>query len=303
MSHKRAENVNAGDEGPRASGTAEWAPRTLNVAQGCSHGCLYCYGRADALRRGQVADDEAWRSERILTRRVEKGYRGGRGQIMLPSTHDIAPRTVEAVATVAVKLLGAATPPGKPQTRLLLVTKGDGPCVERVCNAIGGQFQHRVLWRITIGCLDERLRAFWERHAPEIDMRLETLRWLHARGWQTSVSMEPLLEPWNAAAIVQRAMPFVTETIWIGKARELARRTAWCSQAMGEPLAEAIRGLEQWQMPDAVRQVAGDVLASLSEADRAKLRWKDSYAEDLRAGGWRIENGRRVEEEAMPCDG
>ena len=292
MSHRRPESGSAGDEASRATGTAEWAPRTLNVAMGCSHGCLYCYGRANALRRGQVADAEEWLAERVNEKRVAKGYAGGRGTMMLPSTHDITPATVEAVGAVAVKLLEAKTPPGKPQTRLLLVTKGDGPCVERLARRLGDCWRNRVLWRITIGCLDERTRQFWEPHAPTIDMRLEALRWLYREAWQTSVSCEPLLEPWNALGLVAAVAWHVTETIWVGKARELKARTAWCRTAMGEPLAEAIANLEGWQTPGAVLDVAETLRGRLPMETWAKIRFKDSYAEELRKADWRIEAGR-----------
>ena len=297
MSHRRPENVSAGEEASRATGTAEWAPTTLNVAMGCSHGCLYCYGRANALRRGQVADAEEWLAERVNEKRVAKGYAGGRGTIMLPSTHDITPATVEAVGAVAVKLLEAKTPPGREPTRLLLVTKGDGPCIERLARRLHehapsvGCWRDRVLWRITIGCLDERTRQFWEPHAPPIDMRLEALRWLHGCGWQTSVSCEPLLEPWDALELVAAVAGHVTETIWIGKARELDGRTAWCRKRMGEALAMAIEHLQDWQTPSAVLSIAEGLRGRLAAETWAKVRFKDSYAEDLRDCGWQIEAG------------
>jgi len=288
----------------RPSGTQEWAASTLNVAQGCRHGCLYCYARFNALRFGQIATGADWACEKVHADRVAKGYQGGKGRVMMPSSHDITPETVDAVATVANKLLTAETPAGKPETRLLLVTKGDGPCVETVCRALLEpsaandynldiwRSRDRVEWRLTIGCLDDRCRKFWEPHAPDIDMRLETLRWLYKAGWQTSVSCEPLLKPRRAVDLVMAIQPHVTETIWIGAARELRARTAWCRKALGERLEMAICNLELWQQPESIRNVAGALRIGLTPEAWAKIRFKDSYAEVLRGFGWQIENGQ-----------
>ncbi len=294
MSHV-TEHANA-DE--RLTGTAEWAASTLNVARGCSHGCLYCYARFNALRFGQIASGADWTNEHVHDDRVTKNYRGGRGRIMLPSSHDITLATADAVATVASKLLEAKTPAGKAETRLLLVTKADGPCIQRVVDAIDACHRHRVLWRLTIGCLDDRCRAFWEPNAPAIDMRLETLRWLARTGWQTSVSAEPLLEPRRAAELVATVAPHVTETIWIGAARELRARTAWCRNALTGDPDHAIANLEAWQTPPAIVRVAESVRSQVTAETWTKIRWKDSYAEALRRHGRNIENGRLLAESA-----
>ena len=149
-----------------------------------------------------------------------------------------------------------------------------------------------MLWRITIGCLDERTRAFWEPHAPPIDMRLEALRWLHGCGWQTSVSCEPLLEPWNARELVAAVAGYVVETIWIGKARELDHRTAWCRTRMGDALTKAIENVEWWQDRESVVGIAQRLRCRLPIETWTKIRFKDSYAEELRKADWRIEAGR-----------
>jgi len=317
------------------TGTKEWAASTLNVASGCGHGCLYCYARFNALRYGQIKTGAEWACETVHADRVAKGYHGGRGRIMMPSSHDITPVTVDAVAEVACKLLDAPTPKGRPETTLLLVTKGDGPCVEQICRAMDELdarktftadygyhgVRRRVIWRLTIGCLDDRCRQFWEPGAPDIDMRLETLRWLFHNGWQTSVSCEPLLEPRRAAELVATVASFVTETIWIGSARELRARTAWCrsqtnpayTPAGMRVLENAIANIEVWQTPSAILRVAESIRKVLldwppgpGEAWRSvwqKLRWKDSYAHVLRQHGWKIEHGRLVASSQEPVAG
>jgi adenosyl cobinamide kinase/adenosyl cobinamide phosphate guanylyltransferase len=272
------------------TGTAEWAEQTINVAKGCRHGCLYCYARAEKLRFGQIQSGAEWMTESVYQDRVDKGYRKRPGRIMLPSAHDITPATCEAVATVASKLLEAGN-------ELVIVTKGDGPSLQAVADKLHlcTGARERVLWRVTIGCLEDRCRQFWEPHAPTIDMRLEVLRWLRKEGWQTSVSCEPLLEPRRAVALVTTVAPFVSETIWIGTCRELRARTAWCRQARAAYLETAIRNLEEWQTPAKILTVADDLCLGLPPAAWEKVRFKDSYSSVLIEAGRNIEDGKALQ--------
>ena len=264
----------------RKTGTAEWAGSTRNWCMGCAHGCLYCYARARALRFGQIESGDAWTTERIYAARVAKGYRKAAKQpIMAPSAHDITWETFEAAATVLGKLAAAGN-------ELLIVTKANLACVEQLAERLE-PYKGQILWRLTIGCLDDRTRMFWEPNAPPIDERLSALAHLHDRGWATSVSCEPLLEPWNARKLVGLLLPHVSETIWIGMARDLRARTAWCKGRAF--LAEAIETLEAWQTP---RSAFYEVYEKLVEGEA--IRWKDSYAEALAGFGVTIEDGKAV---------
>ena len=285
------------------TGTAEWADQTLNVARGCRHGCLYCYARAEKLRWGQIDCGADWVHERVDARRVEKGYRKRKGTILFPSAHDITPGTVEACGIVLEKLLTAGN-------RVLIVTKADGPCCDEIRRRIepwreasDADGRRQVTWRLSIGCLNETFRAWWEPGAPSIEMRIEVLRGLARDGWQTSVSCEPLLEPWKAVELVDAVCSHVTETIWIGACRELKARTAWCRAAFDAERFRLIRAtaehLTRWQTPGVIRTVARKLWRELDEDVKERLRLKDSYAGPLREGGWRIDGGRVIQSPRM----
>ena len=301
MSTRRAEQ----DAGERVTGatmprlptgTAEWADHTLNVARGCSYGCVYCYARAEKLRWGQIARGEDWTNEQIVQKRVDKGYRKRDGTIMFPSAHDITPGTVDACCVVLTKLLEAGN-------RVLVVTKADGPCCQEVRRAIEPWRNARtdagatVTWRLTIGCLDDELRQVWEPHAPPIDMRLEVLRQLHRDGWETSVSAEPLLEPWGVVALLRALAPHVTETIWVGCGRQLRQRCAWLGGQRVRDIEHEIEAIEAWQTPRVIVQLASAVLAEgvrTGGGIYGRIRFKDSWAEALRTCGWQVEHGRLI---------
>lgn len=283
----------------RATGTREWAGSTVNVCTGCSHGCLYCYGRELALRFGRIARGEDWTVER--TNPAASRYGRRRGVVMLPSTHDLTEATYGPLLDAALRLLEAGN-------RLLLVTKSTSPVAQFQRELLGRSpgARQRVEWRFTVGTLDDDLAALWEPGAPPPSWRLEVLRRTAADGWQTSLSAEPLLDPWTAGLdLVLTAAPHVTGTIWIGAARQLARRTAWCARAGGAALAGAIRLLRAHQTPVAIGWAARLLYDALPAATWRAVRFKDSYAAVLRRAGWHVDNGiaapRGAILEPRPC--
>lgn len=240
------------------SGTREWACHNLNCCKGCSHGCIYCYTRFIAVRFKRLTPQQ-WTDEAVLEHVVKKGFRPAAGTTMFPTTHDITPGNLQACEIVLKKLLATGR-------RVLIVSKPHLACIQRLCAELVG-WKSQMLFRFTIGLADEDLRQFWEPAAPSFDDRLVSLRGAYEAGYETSVSAEPLLEPWNVRAIVEAVRPFVNHSIWIGKANQLRQRTAW---KLPPDHPEIIR-LLAWQTDQKVREIyellKGDPL----------IRWKDSY--------------------------
>jgi len=79
----------------KVSGTREWARSNVNVSNGCSHDCRYCYARNMAVRFKRKTA-ETWHLEEIDKDKVSKGYGKRRGTIMFPTTHDITPGIFES---------------------------------------------------------------------------------------------------------------------------------------------------------------------------------------------------------------
>lgn len=198
------------------SGTREWSEHSVNIGQGCSHGCLYCYARYNAVARFKTVPADQWRSERLV-RQVDEDYPLRDGVIMFPTTHDITPFYLADAASAILRMVRAGN-------RVLIVTKPHRDCVRVLLDALEGH-RSQVLFRFTITTLNPATSAYWEPGAPLPEERLECLIMAHSRGFQTSVSAEPLLGGSATGIELFRAVsPYVTDRVWFGKMNDPWRR-------------------------------------------------------------------------------
>jgi len=153
---------------------------------------------------------------------------------------------------------------------ILVVSKPRLECIQRLCDSLRPYRKH-ILFRFSIGFIDKRVQQFWEPNAPTYAERLSCLRMAYELGFQTSVSAEPLLEPWRAKAIVDNLRLFITHSVWIGKLNGLRTRTKWLYPD-GHP---EIDRLEQWQANEKVSEVYETL------KDDPLVRWKESYKKVL----------------------
>ncbi len=247
----------------QASGTREWATENVNFCHGCSNACIYCYARHMAVTRFHRMSHDNWQNEVVREKEVRKKRKRIVGQVMVPSTHDITPESIDAVETVLLKLLEAGND-------VLIVSKPQLECIKRLCNSLQ-PYKDQILFRFTIGFLRERTRRFWEPNAPTYKERLNCLRMAYELGFQTSVSAEPLLEPWRAKELVDGLRPYISHSLWIGKLNCLRTQTRWLYPD-GHP---EIDRLEEWQTDQKVREVYETL------KDDPLVRFKDSYKKVL----------------------
>ncbi len=196
-------------------GTKEWASVNANCAKGCSNDCKYCYAKAMAVRFDRSKPD-GWRTEvPYLGRAVVVSRRKEATRVMFPTTHDITPGILGTCLQALDLMLGAGH-------EVLVVSKPRLQCIQAICQKFG-QYKDRILFRFTIGSTDSAVLKFWEPNAPDFHERLESLRLAHGMGFRTSVSCEPMLDD-HVEAVVKAVAPFVTDSIWIGKANFLRHR-------------------------------------------------------------------------------
>lgn len=188
-------------------GTQEWAVKTVNCCTGCSHDCRYCYAKNIAVRFRRVKREE-WKNEQIRWRDVFKNYRKIDGTIMFPSSHDITPNNVFACLEVLQSLLEVGN-------RVLIVSKPHRECIVRLCDRFS-EFKDQILFRFTIGAYDDEILRFWEPGAPGYEERKSSLKYAFDEGFETSLSIEPMLDSENIEDLVYDLMPYVTDAIWIG---------------------------------------------------------------------------------------
>jgi len=135
---------------------------------------------------------------------------------MFPTTHDITPEELQPCLTVLGKLLSTGN-------EVLVVSKPHLDCIQAICDLFN-EYQAQILFRFTIGADDDGLLRYWEPGAPNFAERLMCLKLAYARGFATSVSMEPMLDVAHAPRLVHRLLPFITETIWLGKMNGISCR-------------------------------------------------------------------------------
>lgn len=240
------------------TGTREWAEKNENIARGCSNACLYCYAAHNA-HRFKLRERAAWPEEELTKKAFVTSYPAREGVIMFPTAHDITPFNLEAFVRVSRLMLEKGN-------RLLIVSKPRKDCIGRLVTELQ-EFQAQIMFRFTIGTMDEQVAAFWEPGAPTPDERIESLKIAFTAGYRTSISAEPLLGGLETAqSVLASVRPYVTDTVWIGKLNKARQRVD-----MSVPRnIEEVRKIEVAQKDQAILE-----MHHILQGD-ALVEWKDS---------------------------
>ena len=191
-------------------GTKEWASHNHNICIGCKHGCLYCYARHNAVKRYKYVDSEDTFINHIKlnkTNLYKKPRKYNDGRIMFPTTHDIFPEFIDETIEYLKGWLEVGND-------ILIVSKPHYDCIKRMCDELN-RYKEQIVFRFTIGSINNDTLKFWEPHAPDFEERLESLKYAFENGYTTSVSMEPKLDT-DVKTLVETLLPYVSDTIWIG---------------------------------------------------------------------------------------
>lgn len=241
------------------SGTREWAVADANFCDGCEHDCVYCYARYNACNKFHRFPAADWQRQIVRPHYVCKNWKKYDGTVMLPTTHDIVPSVLDDAITVIGSLLRSGN-------NLLIVSKPHLECIERICRVFYDA-RNRIMFRFTIGSDNSTVLKLWEPGAPSYEERRSCLILAKAYDFRTSVSCEPLLQPWLADALYEELVPFITDSIWFGKLNHPDRRI----KATTPELREALAQIMEWQKDERVKYVYNLL------KDRPKVRWKESY--------------------------
>ena len=244
----------------RISGTREWAAHSVNCISGCAHNCRYCYARARAIRFGQktMAD---WPLEVVRPKDVAAARKYMPGRVMFPTTHDITPVHVAECMQVLDRLLAAGN-------EVLVVSKPHVAVILHLCGRYTN-YRDNLRFRFTIGTQDEALLDYWEPGAPAFLERWLALSYAKAQGYSTSVSIEPMLWPERVGDLVVTLLPYVTDTIWLGKMNKIRQRVA----VLTAEDRERVAALEAAQTDEKIRHIYG-MLQHVPQ-----IRWKESIKE------------------------
>lgn len=240
-------------------GTQEWATENLNIVSGCSNNCKYCYAREMAVRFRRKTSD-SWRTEERLKSVDGMSIGHVDGRIMFPSSHDITPANIDlSIATISKAL--------DKGNSLLIVSKPRIDCITRICDEFQ-DFKKQILFRFTIGSASNETLGFWETDAPSYEERMESLKHAFNKGFETSISCEPMLDN-RISVVIEEVLPYVTNTIWVGKMNKMIGRLKMNGFSDDETLAKANQ-LLAWQ------EDAEIVKLYNRYKDHPQIRWKES---------------------------
>jgi DNA repair photolyase len=175
---------------------------------------------------------------------------------MFPSSHDITPTNLSACLQVLENLVAAGND-------VLVVSKPHLECIRAICQQFEG-YRDRILFRFTIGALDDRLLSLFEPNAPEYQERKASLQYAYELGFQTSVSAEPMLDPANIDDLIADLLSFITDAIWIGKMNYVGRLYS----KVGPEVQAALKIIEDDQTDEIIRAIYA------RHRHNPKIKWK-----------------------------
>lgn len=240
-------------------GTYEWADETVNIINGCKHDCKYCYSKSMAIRFKRKTS-KTWKNEEIRNNGALKYSKKVNGTIMYPSSHDIHPDNLEYHVKFIKILL-------ERENKLLIVTKPHIECIKMICDKFS-ENKNKILFRFTIGSSDAETLKFWEPGAPDFKERHSSLKYAYKKGYQTSVSCEPMLDS-NIDDVIRKSIPFVTDAIWLGKANYLIKRLKINGENGRETIKKAYK-LVDWQSNRNILKLYNRY------KDNSQIKWKES---------------------------
>jgi hypothetical protein len=185
----------------------DWACEFISCCTGCPNDCIYCYAKGDAVNKNRMTLQN-WKNMVIRQHDIDKKRKLYDDPVMFPSTHDITDSNLDACQIVLNKLLNAGN-------RVLLVSKPRYNIVFKICNG-NKNFKNNMVFRFTIGSMNDQILSFWEPNAPSYKERKSALKYAFKSGFRTSVSIEPMLDADNIEQLVDDLRPFVNHSIWIG---------------------------------------------------------------------------------------
>lgn len=181
----------------------EYAKLAVNLYNGCSHRCEYCY--APAFLRITKERFQKPEPRKDIIRKIERDARklqisNEKGPVLLCFTCDPYQPLDETyqLSRQAIQILQSYN------LNVMILTKG-GKRSERDFDLLA----HNDWYGVTLTSLDNSLSQQWEPNAALPDERIGALFKAHKKGIKTWVSLEPVLYPDAALDIIRQTHDFV----------------------------------------------------------------------------------------------
>jgi DNA repair photolyase len=182
----------------------EYSELACNLYRGCTHSCRYCYAPACMRTTGEKWHAKAEPRKGIL-RLLEKDaqrLKGDQRYILfsfLSDPYQPLERT-ERLTRQSLKIIS------KHHLNNQVLTKG---CADLILEDLELMKTARTQLGITLCFADDNARRDWEPNASTVGDRLAILKAAHKAGIFTWVSLEPVINPDEALAVIRKAHPYV----------------------------------------------------------------------------------------------
>lgn len=246
----------------KTRGTRELSDKSYNWEKYCRNNCWrYCYACSNAERYNQIKDRKEWGLSPVKhVKKINKGWQkvksdADRKRIMIPTTHDLHDDNVDDFLTIAKKILKAG--------HLLLVTsKMRLSVAEKIAKELDDWkdikhlyargYEDEMIFRpenavefmITNNVMDLVQHDYWQENAPGFSEILQSLIFLHSRGFFTNVIIEPWLDKIERVPDLIKIMDdHVSGVIWVGpmNKRHLAdKEKDWDENKWGQKAIEKL---------------------------------------------------------------
>jgi DNA repair photolyase len=190
---------------------------------------------------------------------VHGGFRYAQ-PVMFSDRHDITELNISECLCVIKKLLDK-------DNWLVIVTKPRWRVIPLMCETLR-DYQRHIIFRFTIGSVNDEVLKFWEPGASGFSERLACLQYAYKCGYHTSVSCEPYLDGFVEHIYLATA-EFVDESFWIGTLRNFDSRVNVENMSSDE-YRRFVEPLLAASKPEVVRAIYD------SMKNKPLVRWKDS---------------------------
>jgi DNA repair photolyase len=256
----------------------DWIYETKSCCNGCSNDCIYCFAKGDAVNKKRMKLNE-WKEGKVRPHDVDKEYTLYDDPVMFPGTHDYTQDNFDACFTVLKKILAV-------NNRVLIVSKPRLDLITMLCDDLR-EYKKNMLFRFTIGSVNNEILSFWDQYAPLYEERKQSLEYAFNSGYHTSVSVEPMLDSEHIEELVNDLSPYVNHSIWIGtmnhtwyfdtdeskaktKAGKLRARqnTEYYGEVKAKKIREATEKILEGQTKENLKKIYGKL------KDHPLVQWK-----------------------------
>ena len=206
----------------------------INICTGCQNDCVYCYMKSMNARMETKKQPADWHNWELRPDDVEANRRLMDGLVGFPTSHDIFPEILDPYLIVLGKLLRAGN-------EVLIVSKPRLDCIKEIC-ASSRFFKDRIIFRFTIGSMNDQVLGTWEPNAPGYEERKACLQYAFEQGYRTSVSVEPMLDAAGIESLVADLRPFVKTDIWLGTMNHIDDVKKWAGDGMAAEIDRVAAG-------------------------------------------------------------